>query len=59
MVNRLEMFKAIKASESNPVNLADPKIRSELLALAGERLKIDFGSQISSHVMQPYQLVKD
>jgi peptide chain release factor 2 len=27
--------------------------------LAGERRKIDFGSQIRSYVMQPYQLVKD
>ena len=27
--------------------------------LAGERKKIDFGSQIRNYVMQPYQLVKD
>lgn len=27
--------------------------------IAGERKKIDFGSQIRSYVMQPYQMVKD
>jgi peptide chain release factor 2 len=35
------------------------KKREELEKIAGERRKIDFGSQIRSYVMQPYQLVKD
>lgn len=35
------------------------KKREELDKLAGERRKIDFGSQIRSYVMQPYQMVKD
>jgi peptide chain release factor 2 len=35
------------------------KKRSEMEKIAGERRKIDFGSQIRSYVMQPYQLVKD
>ena len=33
--------------------------QEELNKLAGERKKIDFGSQIRNYVMQPYQLVKD
>ena len=32
---------------------------SKLKSIQGERKKIDFGSQIRSYVMQPYQLVKD
>jgi peptide chain release factor 2 len=35
------------------------KKEAELAKIAGERKKIDFGSQIRSYVMQPYQLVKD
>jgi peptide chain release factor 2 len=35
------------------------KQREELAKIAGERKKIDFGSQIRNYVMQPYQLVKD
>ena len=35
------------------------KKQDELEKIAGERRKIDFGSQIRSYVMQPYQLVKD
>lgn len=35
------------------------KKQAELNQIAGERKKIDFGSQIRSYVMQPYQLVKD
>ena len=33
--------------------------QSKLKQIQGERKKIDFGSQIRSYVMQPYQLVKD
>lgn len=35
------------------------KQRSELDKIAGERRKIDFGSQIRSYTLQPYQLIKD
>ena len=35
------------------------KKREEMDKLAGERRKIDFGSQIRSYVLQPYQQVKD
>ncbi len=35
------------------------KKQEEISKLAGERKKIDFGSQIRNYVMQPYQLVKD
>jgi peptide chain release factor 2 len=35
------------------------KQREALAKIAGERKKIDFGSQIRNYVMQPYQLVKD
>jgi len=35
------------------------KKREEMNKIAGERKKIDFGSQIRSYVMQPYQMVKD
>ena len=35
------------------------KKRQEADEIAGERQKIDFGSQIRSYVMQPYQMVKD
>jgi peptide chain release factor 2 len=35
------------------------KKQEELGKIAGEKRKIDFGSQIRSYVMQPYQLVKD
>ena len=33
--------------------------RDEMEKLAGEKRKIDFGSQIRSYVLQPYQLIKD
>lgn len=35
------------------------KKQEELAQIAGERKKIDFGSQIRSYVMHPYQMVKD
>jgi peptide chain release factor 2 len=33
--------------------------QEEVAALRGERMGIDFGSQIRSYVMQPYRMVKD
>ena len=35
------------------------KQKEEISKISGERRKIDFGSQIRSYVMQPYQMVKD
>ena len=35
------------------------KKQAEIDKIAGERKKIDFGSQIRSYVMHPYQMVKD
>lgn len=35
------------------------KQKDEMDKLAGERRKIDFGSQIRSYVLQPYQMIKD
>jgi len=35
------------------------KQQQEMSKIAGEKRKIDFGSQIRSYVMQPYQMVKD
>ncbi len=35
------------------------KQRDQMAEIAGEQLRIDFGSQIRNYVMQPYQLVKD
>ena len=35
------------------------KRRDELDAVSGEQRGVDFGSQIRSYVLQPYQMVKD
>jgi len=40
-------------------DLEQQKQRDEIDKITGERQKIDFGSQIRSYVMQPYQIVKD
>lgn len=37
----------------------EEKQREEMAKIAGERKKIDFGSQIRNYVLQPYQLIKD
>ncbi len=37
----------------------EAKKRDEFEQIAGERRKVDFGSQIRSYVMHPYQMVKD
>ena len=49
-------MKLLKAKLSE---LEREKKEAEMEKIAGERKKIDFGSQIRNYVMQPYQLVKD
>ena len=51
--------RAMKLLKAKLYDLEMEKKRSEMEKIAGERRKIDFGSQIRSYVMQPYQLVKD
>lgn len=54
--NRATAMKILKAKLYERELLAQQEKMSEI---KGERMKIDFGSQIRSYVMQPYQLVKD
>ncbi len=54
--NRATAMKLLKAKL---YELEMEKKEVELNKIAGERRKIDFGSQIRSYVLQPYQLVKD
>ena len=54
--NKDRCFKVLKA-KLYEIEMA--KKREEVAKLAGEQMKIDFGSQIRNYVMQPYQLVKD
>ena len=50
---------AMKLLKAKLYELEEQKQREEMAKIAGERKKIDFGSQIRNYVMQPYQLVKD
>ncbi len=50
---------AMKLLKAKLYELESEKQREELAKIAGERKKIDFGSQIRNYVLQPYQLVKD
>jgi len=50
---------AMRLLKAKLYDLELEKKREEMNQLAGERKKIDFGSQIRSYVMQPYQMVKD
>jgi peptide chain release factor 2 len=50
---------AMKLLKAKLYELELEKKKDEMEKIAGERRKIDFGSQIRSYVMQPYQLVKD
>lgn len=51
--------RAMKLLKAKLYELEMEKKRAEIEKLAGERRKIDFGSQIRSYVMHPYQMVKD
>lgn len=50
---------AMKLLKAKLYELELEKKQNELSQIAGEKRKIDFGSQIRNYVMQPYQLVKD
>ena len=50
---------AMRLLKSKLYDLELKQKQKELEKIAGERRKIDFGSQIRSYVMQPYQMVKD
>jgi peptide chain release factor 2 len=41
------------------LDLERQKRNEEMAALGGEQRNVDFGSQIRSYVLQPYQMVKD
>ena len=51
--------RAMKLLKAKLYDLEMEKKQEELDKIAGERKKIDFGSQIRSYVMHPYQMVKD
>ncbi len=50
---------AMKLLKAKIYNLEMAKQKVELDRLAGDRKKIEWGSQIRSYVLQPYQLIKD
>jgi peptide chain release factor 2 len=61
-VERSQLQNRSKAMSMLKARLADverQKREDELLAIQGEQQGVDFGSQIRSYVLQPYQLVKD
>ncbi|RIL07084.1 MAG: peptide chain release factor 2 [Proteobacteria bacterium] len=51
--------RAMKILKAKLYELQRREQEDKIKAAQGERKKIDFGSQIRSYVMQPYQLVKD
>lgn len=50
---------AMKMLKSKLLELEIRKQEEKMTEIKGERKKIDFGSQIRSYVMHPYQMVKD
>lgn len=50
---------AMRLLKAKLYELESEKQREQIEKLAGEKRKIDFGSQIRSYVLQPYQLAKD
>lgn len=51
--------RAMKLLKAKIFELKQREQQEQMEQVKGERKKIDFGSQIRSYVMQPYQLVKD
>ena len=50
---------AMKVLRSRLFEIELQKMATEKAALQGEKLKIEWGSQIRSYVLQPYRMVKD
>ena len=50
---------ALRLLRSRLAELAEEEREAELAKERGARQSIDFGSQIRSYVLQPYQMVKD
>lgn len=51
--------RAMKLLKAKLFELEQQQQREKIDQIKGERKKIEFGSQIRSYVMQPYQMVKD
>lgn len=51
--------RAMKILKAKLYELERQKQADSIASIKGERRQIDFGSQIRSYVMQPYQMVKD
>ena len=51
--------KAMQMLAARLLDLERQKRDAELAQIGGEKLLVDFGSQIRSYVLQPYQMVKD
>lgn len=50
---------AMKVLKAKLYELELQKQEEKIDAIKGQRMKIDFGSQIRSYVLQPYQMIKD
>ncbi|MAK95474.1 MAG: peptide chain release factor 2 [Euryarchaeota archaeon] len=51
--------RAMQILAAKLLDLEHQKRQEELAELGGEQRQVDFGSQIRSYVLQPYQMVKD
>ncbi len=51
--------RAMKMLKAKLYDLQQQEMAEKLDSIKGARMKIDFGSQIRSYVMQPYRMVKD
>lgn len=51
--------RAMKILKAKLFELERMKQQEQLSSIEGQRKKIDFGSQIRSYVLQPYQMIKD
>lgn len=55
----LNREKALKILKSKLFQLQEQKRQEEISKMKGEKMKVDFGSQIRSYVLHPYKMVKD